>query len=347
MAEISIPGVSDKYKTNDYIEALMQKERIPLNYEQESLDRYKEQQNAWRDVNQKMSSLRESSRTLYSFENPFNNKLASSSDENAITATAGRDASYDTYKVDVVKEATADKFLSMELEKNSAVPSGKYTFQVADKTVSFNWKGGKLNDFITALNKRGNGTIKASLIGVSGNKNALMIESLKTGVENSLVFKDDALAYALENRMVEKNQNGLTAFGLSLEEFGNPDAEDVVPENDQVGMPKFLAKSISIVRGDAEKDSRIVIPPRGGLEIFIGEELLPSPFGKIEFSYSVSEVADITDELNEQRNTRPELPNSGSVSFGQLSIFNESSETALPPLSETSLEPITGEIDFL
>ena len=28
MAEISIPGVSDKYKTNDYIEALMKKEII-------------------------------------------------------------------------------------------------------------------------------------------------------------------------------------------------------------------------------------------------------------------------------------------------------------------------------
>mgnify|MGYP007070332226 FL=1 len=39
MAEISIPGVSDKYKTNDYIDALMQKERIPLTREQESLDR--------------------------------------------------------------------------------------------------------------------------------------------------------------------------------------------------------------------------------------------------------------------------------------------------------------------
>ena len=43
MADISIPGVSDKYKTNDYIEALMQKEKVPLNHEQESLDRYKEQ----------------------------------------------------------------------------------------------------------------------------------------------------------------------------------------------------------------------------------------------------------------------------------------------------------------
>ena len=46
MADISIPGVSDKYKTNDFIEALIKKKRLPLTREQESLDRYKEQQNA-------------------------------------------------------------------------------------------------------------------------------------------------------------------------------------------------------------------------------------------------------------------------------------------------------------
>ena len=347
MAEISIPGVSDKYKTNDYIDALMQKERVPLNHEQESLDRYKEQQSAWRDVNQKMSSLRESSRTLYSFENPFNNKLASSSDENAIDATAGRDASYDTYKVDVVKEATADKFLSVELEKNSTVPSGKYTFQVAEKTISFNWKGGKINDFITSLNKRGNNTIKASLVGVSGNKYALMIEALKTGSESNLVFKDDALKYALQNGIVEKNQKDLTAFGLSLEEFENPHVEEVVPENDQAGMPKFSTKQVSIVKtNDTEKDNRTVIPPRSGLEIAIDESLLSAPSEKIEFRYSVNAVEDITDELNTRRTTRPELPDSGSASFEQLSILNESSETELPPVSDTPLTPISGEVDF-
>ena len=57
MADISIPGVSDKYKTNDYIEALMKKERLPLTREQETLDRYKEQQSAWNGINQKMTSL--------------------------------------------------------------------------------------------------------------------------------------------------------------------------------------------------------------------------------------------------------------------------------------------------
>ena len=80
MADISIPGVSDKYKTNDYIEALMKKERLPLTREQETLDRYKEQQSAWNGMNQKMTSLRTNTKTLYSFENPFNNKLVDSTD---------------------------------------------------------------------------------------------------------------------------------------------------------------------------------------------------------------------------------------------------------------------------
>ena len=123
MADISVPGFSDKYKTKDYIEALMQKERIPLNREKDNLDKYKEQQAAWRSVNQKMTTLRANSKSLYSFENPFNNKLATSSDEDAITAEAGREASYESIKVDVIKEATADRFLSQELEKNSQVPS--------------------------------------------------------------------------------------------------------------------------------------------------------------------------------------------------------------------------------
>lgn len=346
MADISIPGVSDKYKTNDYIEALMQKEKVPLNHEQESLDRYKEQQNAWRDVNQKMSSLRESSRTLYSFENPFNNKIASSSNENAVAATANRDAPYSTYKVDVVKEATADKFLSVELEKNSTVPSGKYTFQVADKTISFNWKGGKLNDFINSLNKRGNNTIKASLVGVSGNKYALMIESLKTGADSKLIFKDEALDYALKNGIVEKNQKDMTSFGVSLKEFSNPQTEAVVPENDQEGMPKFSTKLVSVEKDENNEESRTVIPPRSGLEILVDEELLSMPSEKIEFRYSVNKVEDITDELNLQRTMRPELPDSGSVSFEQLSILNELSETGLPPVPETPLSPISGEVDF-
>ena len=72
---ISIPGVTSKYGTDELVESLMEVERIPLKREQETLETYKTQQSAWQDVNRKMSSLRDSVKSLYSFENPFNSKL--------------------------------------------------------------------------------------------------------------------------------------------------------------------------------------------------------------------------------------------------------------------------------
>ncbi|MBR1615167.1 MAG: flagellar filament capping protein FliD, partial [Treponema sp.] len=352
MADISVPGFSDKYKTKDYIEALMQKERIPLNREKDNLDKYKEQQAAWRSVNQKMTTLRANSKSLYSFENPFNNKLATSSDEDAITAEAGREASYESIKVDVIKEATADRFLSQELEKNSQVPKGKYTFEVGEKVISFNWKGGKVTDFITALNKRSANTIKASLIGTSGNKQALLIESLKTGNDSNLIFKDDALSYALKNKIVEKSKKDLVEFGNDTDYFENPQIEETIPENDQEGMPLFKKKPVSIAEatdesGEAKpEDNRTIIPPRKGFTVPVDPSFLENTNNRIDFSYLAKEVDDITEELNNKRTTRPDFTNPGSVTFSEVTVKNEPDDTILPPIPETELTPIADAADF-
>ena len=63
MAGINIPGVTDKYNTNDTVEKLMQVERIPLVREQKQLETYKAEQDARRDINTKLSSLRDSTKT--------------------------------------------------------------------------------------------------------------------------------------------------------------------------------------------------------------------------------------------------------------------------------------------
>ena len=193
---LSIPGVSDKYKTNDLVEALMEVERIPLKREESNLEKYQGQQDAWRGVNQKVSALRESVKNLYSFDNPFNSKNTKSTDEAAITADANRDADLGDFKIEVVQEATCDRFLSGNIDKNYKVEAGRYVFGVGDKTIDFNWKGGKLSDFVKALNKRGTDLIKASVIGVSKKDSALLIEGLKEGEENKLVFKEKALEFA-------------------------------------------------------------------------------------------------------------------------------------------------------
>ena len=174
---LNIPGVSDKYKTNDLVESLMEVERIPLKREESNLETYKKQQDAWRGVNQKMSSLRDSVKSLYSFENPFSNRLSSSSEEYAVTADAGREAEFGSFKIEVLQPAASDM----------QVAPGKYTYSVGEKKIDFNWKGGKLNDFVTALNRRGNDTIKASLIGVSANKKSLLSATQMSDVISDVI----------------------------------------------------------------------------------------------------------------------------------------------------------------
>ena len=347
MAEIAIPGVSDKYKTNDYIDALMKKERIPLTREQESLDRYKEQQSAWRGVNQKMSALRDSTKTLYSFENPFNNKIANSSDERAITAEAGRDAAVESIKVDVIKEATADRFLSGEIDKNAKIPKGVYTFEIGDKKITFNYKGGKLSDFVTSLNKRGANTLKASLVGVSNGKSSLLIESLKTGEENRLVLKDDALTFALDNKIVEKSKKETSIFGTNLSEYENPIDEKTlvdskIPDVEQDGLPALSKNFISF----DEETGKLLVPPRSGLTLAIPEEYLSVNSEIFEFSYSTEQVEDLTEELNIKRTTRPELPEAGVATFETITVQNEQIETNLPPVEIEPLVPVTEHDDF-
>ena len=111
MADITIPGVSDKYGTTNLIEQLMEVERVPLTREQQRLESYQKEQDAWRSVNKAMSSLRESVRTLYSFDNPFNTKLATSSEEDAITASPSRDAEIGSFKIKV--EQIAEEITAM------------------------------------------------------------------------------------------------------------------------------------------------------------------------------------------------------------------------------------------
>ena len=132
----------------------MEAERVPLTRQQEQLETYKTQQETWRTVNTQMSTLRESVRSLYSFDNPFSSKLASSTDEYAVSATPKRDAALESFKVEVLQTAAADRFLSAELDAKTQVPAGTYEYAVNDKKVSFNWKGGKLSDFVAALNRR-------------------------------------------------------------------------------------------------------------------------------------------------------------------------------------------------
>lgn len=328
---LSIPGLSDKYKTNELVEALMASERIPLNREEANLKNYQKQQDAWRSVNQKMSTLRDTVKSLYSFENPFSNKLTSSSDENAITVDANRDAEFGTFKIDVLQVATGDRFLSDTIEKDYQVKAGKYTFKSGDKTVEFNWKGGKLTDFVNALNKRSNNLIKANLINISASKKSLLIESLKTGQENSLVFENDALEFTKEIGMINPVNTEVEKLDVSYSNIKSPQENPkyTIPlsgsQNQlftQDALPKISKNSVNITNDSIE------VKERGGIEIPISQaNKNDSQIIEFEFSSSKSNE-DITKKINEA-NFGPQIPDSGGIDFKGISISNNPSETSL------------------
>ena len=319
MADITIPGVSDKYGTTNLIEQLMEVERVPLTREQERLDSYKAEQDAWRSVNKAMSSLRESVRVLYSFDNPFNTKLASSTEENAITASPDRNAEIGSFKIKVEQIAEADRFLSGEIDNSFEVPEGKYTFLVNEKEISFNWKGGKLSDFVTSLNRRGNNTIKASLIGVSGTKKSLLIESLLTGKENALIFKDDAFNFALDVDMIREKRGEEKILAST--------------KNDLEQLSGYALTSVKV------EDELITVPPKSGFFIEVPRSVKDDKNQQINFTVRLEGKEEAQTQVEKEK--FPILPNPAMVQLKDAIVFNMDSELGYTPETKvTKIEPV-------
>lgn len=329
MAGINIPGVTNQYNTNETVEKLMQIERIPLTREQKTLDSYKAQQDAWRSVNRKMTELRDSVKTLYSFDNPFNNKITSSTEEYAITADATRKATYESFKVDVIQPATADRFLTSELDSDTKVPAGTYTYKINDKSITMRWKGGSLQDFSNALNRRGGELLKTRVIGASKGKKTLSIESQKTGSENRLTFEDDAKTFAESSGMIIRVKPKTIEFGTNRNDYRNIQPETLEQER----LPQISAANLKI------SGENVVVPPRGGYALSIPETVLGTPGTHIQFAIKKQDATDITVALNKQE-SKPVFPDSGTATFKDVTIRNAPIDASLPPEPEKKIKPL-------
>ena len=207
MSDISIPGVKSKYDTQRLIDDLMKVERIPKTRAEERLKGIELQKTTWQDLNRRISSLRDSSRVLFSFQNAFNERIASSADESVITGTAGREALEETKSFTVKQTAAADRLMSDPMKEDAKVPKGSYVFTVGDTSVKLSFGGGSLKDFVDALNKKGGDSIRAQLVAVASGTRVLVIESLKTGAANRLEFSEAAEAFALSSGLVERSSS--------------------------------------------------------------------------------------------------------------------------------------------
>jgi flagellar hook-associated protein 2 len=310
MSDLSIPGVTDKYNTQKIIDALMAVKKEPMTRMQKELDADQQKKTVWQDVTRKMSGLRDMARALYGFQNPFNDRVAASSDESSLTATATRQAVEETKHILVKKVATADRFLSRSLPRDFTVDAGQYTFHVGDKEVSLAWKGGTLKAFADALTAKGGALLSASVVNDTTSTQVLLIEGKLTGSTNRLTFLDAAIDLGVKSGMLQRSPNASRAVALDQK---TPVAWSVplAPDGFQV------------------QNGILTVNPGQELKIPISPPAALTPNMILELSVKVEKLPE-KPVVEAKPPPGPSVPSTGGIDYKGIHIDSNPSQTPLP-----------------
>jgi flagellar hook-associated protein 2 len=320
MSDVYMPGVRSRFNSEKLVEDLMRVERLPQERIERGIDNLENRKTWWQDLGRRITSLRESSRMLFSFQNPFNERIALSSDENIVSAVATREAVEQNYRFTVKQLAQADRFLSPPLDEKTKIDAGAYTFTVGKESVSLNFRGGSLQEFVDALNRQGRGKLGASLMTVQPGSKSLLLESKLTGTENRLGFSGDAgelaerlgLAERVQDSRREIHINDETVQVNHVTDRQAPEPADKAPftvSDGILGLSPLASVSIPF-EVQVNQDSPLVLKiETATLAIPETPQPVPEPW------------------------QGPGIPQSGSVSYGGITIENEPSATSLPEWS--------------
>lgn len=327
MSDIMIPGITNSgFDTDGMIEQIMEAERIPVTRMEEQIDQFEEERAAWQEIGRRVSNLREVSRLLFGFENPFNDRLATSTDESVLTASADRNAAEGFTDVTVVQLAQADRFLSRNLPEDFQVASGRYGFRVGDQEEFFNFSGGSLEQLAEAINRRASDVVRARVVRNTANSQVILIEAVEPGAENTLTFLEDAREFALEASILEQTLDRTVDARIApttVSAWTRPLASDqVITQN---GTLTVEAGGEALIRLPSSIDT--------------GENLV------LEVEVSVENLWD--EWVPPPAPPGPSVPDAGSVTLGDVTIFNSPSGIPLPDWSPPEPPTVVDDLRIL
>lgn len=189
MAGIQIMGLASGIDVNGAIDKLLALERIPITRMAERKNTYKMQQDAWRDINTRLSAL-DNALTDLRLSSTFQGRIAETSAPEIVTATASTQAIEGIYEVVIRQVALAHRVASTEGISSDYVTGQDETLYITvgsgeDATTEINIAAGsELKDIVKAINDS-DAPVKATVIG-----GRLVLESAETGTGNSIELSD-------------------------------------------------------------------------------------------------------------------------------------------------------------
>jgi flagellar hook-associated protein 2 len=322
MADIYVPGVKSRFNTEQIIEDLMNLERIPRDRVEKNIESLQSQRGYWQEVGKRITSLRESASSFYSSSNPFSERIVSSSNDSAITASSVRGAPEQSYTFTVKQTAQADRFLSQPLDEKMRVDAGNYRFSTGSDEISINFRGGTLKDFVDTINRQGRDKISASLFAVQIGTKSLLIESKVTGKENRLSFSGDTVDFVTRIGMMEQGGDSRSVISIN---------ENTVRKGNA---------NISI------NDGILQLPPRSSAIVPLSLSL--SADSPVMLKLETLTKVGTGDSLNVvQPPQGPAVPSSGSVTHGGITVENSPSLAPLPDFKAPTTPVRNDSMDIL
>lgn len=195
MSDINIPGVTSRFNTNKIVEDLMKVEKAPLTKMEARAEKLESDKTIWQNLRTRISDLSNQCASLYNYDNPFGERVVSSSND-AVTATAVRNADLTEHTVKVIQTASADKLISLPVSPDSKIPAGHYIFRIGEKEISYFFNGGNPKVFVDGLNRRAQNLLRAQIIQARPGEQVILLESKITGAANTIRFEGDTIELA-------------------------------------------------------------------------------------------------------------------------------------------------------
>ncbi|URA09554.1 flagellar filament capping protein FliD [Thermospira aquatica] len=185
---LNLPGTENKFDTEGTIKKLVEVRRIPILQKQQEIQNLKIENQIIQDFVNYLRELDNKSKKLYSFESPFGDKLAESSDESSVSAIAQRKAKKDTSQVKVIQIAQADSFASRSVSRSESLPAGDFSLTMGETTVKVRFRGGNIYQLAEQINQQASEIVEAKVVADTPFTGVLVISGKKTGQKNKLIF---------------------------------------------------------------------------------------------------------------------------------------------------------------
>jgi flagellar hook-associated protein 2 len=303
MSDINLPGISNNIDVKGLIEKLVKAESKKLEGLEEEKTLLDREKSAWSTLGNKINDLQDASRSLHGFRSPFEDKIVTSSNEAAVTATATRTAEPAKSTVTVQQVAQNERIISDPVSNQTIFEPTTLTFRVGDDEVEVHFDGGTLQDLARAINDQAGDYLRAKVTGNTQDTSVLVLEAVKTGAVNRISPQDDATVGFVKKIGLFEEAKGLT-FDTEL----TPDK-----------LVQTEGKDGFRIDEDAEGVKTLRLEPQTSIEYLLDGPVKASDSVVVKVKIRAETVAEEGKGKEEALST-PELRGIGSVTVEDVEI---------------------------